>query len=190
MHIQKITGFILKHYSHREFDRILRIFSHEYGLISVIAKGVRRSNSRRSFHIDLLNYVSIDVSEPKTAAGGKPVLYAREITPINTFQNLKKHPVDFVTACIIARFILRTLPDHTSQQDIFLLTKNTFDALEIQGTQELTLRTYFSAALHRLGYLPKEIEGTPGTDILKKGFSYIDPEFTLYARRTLGIFPK
>jgi DNA repair protein RecO (recombination protein O) len=44
-------GIILKRRNLGETDRILTVFSRQYGKIKILAKGVRKINSRRSGHI-------------------------------------------------------------------------------------------------------------------------------------------
>lgn len=56
MRAYKTEGIVLKRRNLGEADRILTILSREYGKITVIAPGVRRIPSRRSSHVELLNF--------------------------------------------------------------------------------------------------------------------------------------
>jgi len=50
----KTEGIIIKRKNFGEADRILTIFTKNKGKISIVAKGVRKINSRRAPHIELL----------------------------------------------------------------------------------------------------------------------------------------
>ncbi|MEK7171769.1 MAG: recombination protein O N-terminal domain-containing protein, partial [Patescibacteria group bacterium] len=63
MILKKITGIILSQRPRGEFDRMIEVFSYEYGRMLVLAKGVRYIKSRRSFHLDLLNLVNMELEQ-------------------------------------------------------------------------------------------------------------------------------
>jgi DNA repair protein RecO (recombination protein O) len=50
--IQKVEAVIITHRNYGEADRILRVFTPELGKISLLAKGVRKSGSRKAPHIE------------------------------------------------------------------------------------------------------------------------------------------
>lgn len=56
MRTYKIEGIVLKRRNLGEADRILTILSKESGKITIKAPGVRRIPSRRSSHVELLNF--------------------------------------------------------------------------------------------------------------------------------------
>lgn len=56
MRSYRIEGIVLKRRNLGEADRILTILSREFGKISIKAPGVRRISSRRSSHVELLNF--------------------------------------------------------------------------------------------------------------------------------------
>lgn len=56
MRTYKTDGIILKRKNFREADRILTVFTRKHGKIKVKAIGVRKINSRRSPHVELLNH--------------------------------------------------------------------------------------------------------------------------------------
>ncbi len=85
MHSTKIEGVILKRKDFGEADRILTIFTLQTGKISVIAKGVRRINSRRGGNVELLNHGIFFLHQTK----GMPIL--TEAKTVNTFAYLKSN---------------------------------------------------------------------------------------------------
>ena len=53
-------GFVVKRVNLGEADRFITLFTKNNGKIEVLAKGVRKINSRRSSHIELLNLINFN----------------------------------------------------------------------------------------------------------------------------------
>lgn len=193
---RKIYGIILKIQPLGEFDRLVTVFSEEYGVISVIAKGVKKITSRRGFHLDLLNIAHMDLEE--NGSESLPRRYLREVTPEEIFPDLKNRHEHFSAGCIIAAFIKRAVPEETPQKTLFELTKKTLRRLNQNNSAQnnahtdpkIILSTYFLKTLRLLGHLPDTLKKRDIKPLLQKTLAYLDPEFTLNARRTLGIFSK
>lgn len=162
-----------------EFDRLITVFSCESGIIRVVAKGVRKISSRRSGHLDLLTRVNIEIEESGYGGIHAPK-YVREAATVNAFVNMKANPEYFSAGIIISSFLLRLLPEQTPYQELFALTEGAFMRLNARETHTREiLRFYFTEALKMLGYAGENIA---------RALKEIDPQFTLNARRTLGIF--
>ncbi|MBI2639062.1 DNA repair protein RecO [Candidatus Peregrinibacteria bacterium] len=189
---RKIYGIIIKIQPLGELDRIVTVFSEEYGVISVIAKGVKKITSRRGFHLDLLNAAHIDIEE--SGSESMPRRYLREVTPEENFLNLKNSPEHFSAGCIMAAFIKRTIPEGAPQKTLFDLTQKTLRSLnqnnDASSDPKIILSTYFLKTLKLLGHLPGTLKKREIKPYLQKTLQALDPEFTLNARRTLGIFSK
>lgn len=182
---RKLTGFILKIRAHSEYDRVIAVFSHEMGLVRIIAKGIRRIKSHRGFHIDFFNYVQMEVEEGKS---GRHARYLREVSTLEPFTGLKSNPQSFSAACIVASFILKIVPEETPQRELLALTKKTLESLESGNDEKRTLMAFFLKATRLLGFLPNSLPKSRVRDELFKTLNDLNPQFTLYARRTLGIF--
>ncbi|MEK7523811.1 MAG: DNA repair protein RecO [Patescibacteria group bacterium] len=181
----KITGIIVRTRPHSEFDRILTVFSAELGMVRIIAKGIRRARSHRSFHVDLLNLVIMEVEENEIRRGMR---YLREISILESFASMKSQPEHFAGACTIAAFLLRILPDEAPTEALFDLTLETFRALNTSDQLKQHLLSYFLASMRLLGHMPNSLPQEDVRSLLAKTLQDIDPQFVLHARRTLGIF--
>lgn len=58
-----IKGIILKRKNYKEADRILTIFTREYGKIMVLAAGVRKLSSKRRGFLEIFNQVKFNLHE-------------------------------------------------------------------------------------------------------------------------------
>ena len=61
----RTEGVILKHRNFGEADRILTIYTRDYGKIVALAKGVRRPRSRKAGHVELGSWCKIFVARGK-----------------------------------------------------------------------------------------------------------------------------
>lgn len=185
----KITGWLLRIQPAGEYDRVLSVFSRERGLIRIMAKGTRSIRSRRSFHLDLLNMVRMEIEE--TTSG----TYLREIATVHSYADLKENPEHFGNGCVIASFLLTFLPGEMPQPNLFRITKKIFDRLdgkmrEARAASKANhwLLLYLLKATRDLGYLPNSIPKSRIKKTLGEVLNDTNPQFTLQARRTLGIF--
>lgn len=184
MILKKITGIILSQRPRSEFDRMIEVFSYEYGRMLVLAKGVRHIKSRRSFHLDLLNLVNMELEQ--NSGNNMGIKYLREISTIETFAELKLSHDSFSAACLISAFLMRHLPMEASQKTLFNLTKTTLEELNKNKSPQKILLTYFLKTLRLLGHLPNKLPQNKLRQIMWQAISNIDPQLTLNARRTLG----
>lgn len=191
MKTRKLTGFILNIKSYGEYDRMLFIFSRQRGLLRVLAKGIRRLGSRRSFHIDLMNASRMEIEESNS------VSYLREIMTVNPYAVMKKQPEHFGVACVIASFLLSSLPEGMPHENLFDMTKKMFEALNGRGMRDEDARSawmrnlllvYLLKATKELGYMPNILSKRKLRKTLNQVLCDLNPQFTLQARRTLGIF--
>lgn len=183
---RKIHGIILSLKPAGDLDCLLLVFSREYGLVPVLAKGVKKITSRRGFHLDLFNYGSLEIEEIGNDI--RPRRYLREITTARHFPRIKEQPEHFSAACVMASFLKRTLPQETPQKTLFDLMLKTLECLEESRNPHGVLSTSLLKILRLLGHLPHTLKKNQLKPALQKTLIYLDPEFTLNARRTLGIF--
>ncbi len=52
-------GIVLEQKDFKENDRVLSVFTKDYGIIKVLARGIRKSTSKLSSQIDLFSFVEI-----------------------------------------------------------------------------------------------------------------------------------
>jgi len=182
MQFRKCSGIIIGVQRRGECDRSISLFTAEYGRLYVTAKGVRTIRSKRSYHIDLFNSVDVEIQE--TARG----LYLREISTNKSFASIAREPEQFSGACLISSFLQRSIPLDTPQPILYEITLKTFEVLSGKCITNDVLLTYFLKCARHLGFLPNNIAKKDIRQNLLNMFQEIDPQFTLNARSTLGIF--
>ena len=74
-------AIILKRFNYGEADRILTLFTDKHGKITVIAKGVRKPQSRKRGHVELFNHIKAYI------VNGKSLGILTEAETIHNFGN-------------------------------------------------------------------------------------------------------
>ncbi len=119
----KTEGIIIKRKNIGEADRIITIITPDLGKINIKATGVRRIISRRSPHVELLNYTSLGLYKGKFL----PIL--TEAKTIDSFSTLKKdlHKIGLVYH--LCELINGLCPENQENKAVFELFKDTLHRL-------------------------------------------------------------
>lgn len=157
-HIYKVRAVVLKRRNAGEADRIITIFTKEYGKMRVIAKGIRKITSRRAAHLEVFREAFLTVHK------GKTLDIVTEVTSRPLFhESYTVQKVSF--AYYLCELVDRLLPEHlpTGRQsqehaDVFTLLVDAFHSLDLGEEASVWQREVFGFALELLwllGYLPR-----------------------------------
>ena len=119
----KTEGIVIRRRNYNEADRIITVFSKRNGKISIKATGVRRITSRRSPHIELLNYSVFSLYQGKNM----PVL--TEVESLENYSLLKKDLRRVGLAYHICELIDGLCAENQENTQIFDLLQNTLKKL-------------------------------------------------------------
>lgn len=150
----KTEAVILKRTSLGEADRIITLFSRDYGKITAVAKGVRKITSKRSAHLELFTHIRVQLVEWKTMD------IITEVAPQQTFPSLRQNYAKMTTAFWIIEEIERLCGEHQEHEQIFALLIKALSYLnghQLDHSHNTKIRDRFSTVLlQELGYLPAE----------------------------------
>ena len=85
MALDRAHGIILKGQKFRETSKILRVFTEEFGKISLIAKGVRSAKSRSTGTLETLNYIEFSFYRKP----GQDLYLLRQADLVESFRTLR-----------------------------------------------------------------------------------------------------
>lgn len=121
--IYKTPAIILKRKNFGEADKILTIFSLHSGKIKVLAKGVRKINSRRGGSLEIFNCCRFVLRR------GKDFDLISEVEPILTFREWRKNLKKVAVAYYFCELVDKLLPEGQENKKIFELLKNYLNSL-------------------------------------------------------------
>ncbi|MFZ5845112.1 MAG: DNA repair protein RecO, partial [Patescibacteria group bacterium] len=135
-----------------EADRVLTVFTKEYGKLRLLAKGVRRISSRRAPHLELFSQVELTIHKGQT---WDVISEASS----NYLGNQLSNSLEKMTlAYFCGELVDRLLPEHQEHREIYYLL---LDALNQIGKitrpddWEPLAEAFANTLLWDLGYLPR-----------------------------------
>jgi DNA repair protein RecO (recombination protein O) len=144
-----------------EADRILTIYTPEYGKIDVVAKGVRKPKSKMAGHLELLTYSQINLARGRNL---ETVIGAQTI---DSFLNLKNDLLLTSSGLYTAELINQFTVAHVSSPALFKLFLETLNRLSRADSPELTMRYFELHLLDMAGYRPQLQECVSCRETLK-----------------------
>jgi DNA repair protein RecO (recombination protein O) len=152
--IYDAEGFVLRRIDFGEADRILTLFTATYGKMRAIAKGVRKTTSRKAGHLEPFTRVQL------LLASGRELAIITQAEARERFERLAGDLWSASAAWYITELVDRFLEDddpHPRLYTLFLETLRRLDALA--GSEDgargwMALRYFELRLLGELGYRP------------------------------------
>lgn len=177
----KTQAIIINRLNLGESDRILTLFSPEYGKIRAICKGSRKTKSKFGGHTELFTLADFIITS------GKSLDIVSEATLLTNYLNNNPDIENIKTAYYFGEIINKLLPDETPNPDIYEVL--TFCLGNIGNIDEKLLQLIFVAKiLKTLGIYPElssciKCEEKPDKEILyfsKTGGGLVDKSCSLH----------
>ncbi len=135
--------------SYGEADRILSLFTKQYGRMSVIAKGVRKPASRKRASIEVFSQIKF------AAARGRSLDILTETEIVNTFEALRKNLKKISVAYFFCEVVGRLTREEEKNEALYgLLLDNLEDLITAKKLRQLR-QDFVSEALVLTGFWPK-----------------------------------
>lgn len=142
----KTEGIVIKRRNYNEADRIITVFSKRNGKINIKASGVRRITSKRSSHIELLNYSIFSLYQ------GKNMPLLTEVDSLNNFSDLKKDLKKIAASYHICELIDGLCAENQENEAIFNLLTNTLNKISNNFNLKETIYRFEIDLLSLLGF--------------------------------------
>jgi DNA repair protein RecO (recombination protein O) len=152
LRVYTAEGIILKRHATGEADRILTIFTRQYGKIRVLAKGIRKITSRRAGHMEVFTHGVF------TLHGGHTLDLVSEASTIRSGSLFDSDAPRLEYAYCLCELVDQLLADHQEHEDIFLLLTGSLNNLLSTNTLEsygTILSDFVHTMLWNLGFLPQ-----------------------------------
>ncbi|OGZ05311.1 MAG: DNA repair protein RecO [Candidatus Lloydbacteria bacterium RIFCSPHIGHO2_01_FULL_49_22] len=144
----KTEAIVIKRRNWKEADKILTVFTKEYGKISVLAKGVRKLSSRRAPVVELFNHTELMLHQASFLD------IVTEAAIHNSFETIKKDLVRISRAYEACELVEYLTGEDQENEDVFYLL---LSYLEQINTHEPASTAQFKRQiLSALGYLSEK----------------------------------
>ncbi len=146
MRSYKTEGIVIKRRNFGEADRFLTVFSKKHGKIQIKAVGVRKINSRRSPHIELLNHSLFNLYKGR----GMPLL--TEVENFENFSEIKENLAKVGFAYHICELVDGLCAENQENEEIFHLLLRTLNRLSFETDIALVIHEFEIDLLTKLGF--------------------------------------
>lgn len=145
----KTVGIVIKRRNTGEADRILTVFTKKQGKISIKAVGVRRVQSRRSPHIELLNRSMLTLYQ------GRGMSVLTEAETLEDFSDIKSDLAKIGFAYHICELVDGLCPQHQENRKVYELLETALARLATENDIVSTIHEFEIDLLNTLGFFPR-----------------------------------
>ncbi|MBA2442992.1 MAG: DNA repair protein RecO [Rubrobacter sp.] len=166
MALYKSKGIVLRSIRYGEADRILDLYTHDYGMVSAIAKGIRRTRSRFGARLEPLSCVDV------MAYSGRSLDTVTQAEVLRSFHGVREHLGRLEAAGSMVRNVRALSGGDEGDRRVFNLLYRSLETLEERGAGFKSVEAAFGLKLATLaGYAPEleacmscgaSLEGTEG----------------------------
>lgn len=143
------VGLVLAKVDYREADRIFFILTQDYGKLPFIAKGVRRTRSRKRGALEIFNLVKFE------ALRGKNLDLITEVEIVRSFDKVRKNLKKMTLAYYFSEVLLKILVEGEETKKVFDLVLSCFENLEKRRDLRVLRQEFLFELLITLGFWPK-----------------------------------
>ena len=147
--LYKTKGIILGRRDYSESDRILSIYTKDFGRISLLAKGVRMPKSRKRGHIEIFSLVNLQ------AVRGKGIDIMTEVEIIDNFSKIRKNLKKVALAYYFMEVIGKTTSENEHNQKLFESVLKYLEVLKYESRLKDLRLNFIHSILVDLGFWPK-----------------------------------
>jgi DNA repair protein RecO (recombination protein O) len=148
----KSEGIVLARRDYGEADRILILFSKDFGKLSLLAKGIRKLKSRKRGHLEVFSYIKF------SAISGKGLDIITEAEIINNFSLVRKNLKKVSVAYYFMEVVGRVTREGEKNEDLFEIILDYLARLEKTDKLSSLRKGFVIDILVVLGFWPKAKE--------------------------------
>ena len=166
MRSKNTAGVILGHKNINEADKLVFLYTENFGKIIAIAKGARKITSKFTGHLETLNFVKVELY-----FGGKYTL-VKEIETIKNFKEIRDDLEKLRNTLKVAEITNKLTYENEQIPNLTQLLENCIKLICSTKRPHVVIQSYTIKILNQIGVIPdfKEIN----TVLEKKYFKYLN----------------
>jgi len=146
--VYKTEAIVLRQRKLGEADKIITLYTPNYGKLEAVAKGVRRPKSRLAGHLEVLTYTSTMLAQ------GRNLDVVTQAQAVESFAPLREDLHRLSRAVYIAELVDRFSPEGAEGYHIFQLLLATLRRLAEGTRADVVVRYFEMQLLHLAGFQP------------------------------------
>ncbi len=149
MSILKTRAIVLRTIDLREADRIIELYTDQYGKLRAVARGIRKISSRLAGHLEPFTDTEVMLAEGRgdlpTITGAKAVCH---------YAGLRRDLAAVAAASYVAELVCRLTPDQQPSRRFPVLLRECLQALDRQHDSQVVARYFEWRAIQASGWEP------------------------------------
>ena len=142
----KTVGLILNQKNFFEADRLLTVFTKDFGRLRLLAKSVRKLTSRKRGHLELFSQVKI------VCAKGKNLDLITEAETVNNFPVLRRNLNRVRIAYLLCELVNDLTAENQEHDDVYQLLLNNLLLLDSSSAPQNLIFNFEKSLLQLLGF--------------------------------------
>jgi DNA repair protein RecO (recombination protein O) len=155
-------GFVLSRKNYGEGDRILILFTKDFGKLSLMAKGVRKLTSRKRGGIEVFSQIKF------SAVKGKTLDILTEVQVINSLDNVKADLRKISVGYYFCEVTAKVTRENEVHRQVYILLEKYFNKLETSRNIKVLRLEFVRELLIETGFWPAN-EKMDNPDIVLEG---------------------
>lgn len=147
--VYRTEALVLKAFDYGEADRILTLYTPNHGKMRAVAKGVRKTKSRMSGHLDLFTRSNLLV------ARGRQLDIITQAETVENFRLMRDDLLRSSYCHYVAELVDGFSPEHLANYPVYALTVTALRRLSGSAPVELAVRAFELQLLGMTGYRPQ-----------------------------------
>lgn len=144
-------GIVLKHFNLGETDQIITFFTRSQGKLPLLARGIRKSNSKRAGSLDLFSLV-----KARAVSGRGQLDTLTEVQLLVSHQNWKKHLGRIALAYELCEIVDKLTPDNQPHPEVFDILHDSLSRIGTLGNDwQQEISGWILDIVKELGFWPK-----------------------------------
>lgn len=142
-------GIILSRKNYGEADRILVVLTKNYGKVSLLAKGIRKLQSRKRGHLEIFSQIKF------SAVAGKGFDLMTEAGTVSNFAKIRLSLNKVTLAYYFCEVVNKITREGEKQSSVYGLLTTVLERLETAKNLKILRKDFILKLLIDLGYWPK-----------------------------------
>lgn len=142
-------GFVLSKKNYSEADRLITIFSQKYGKLTLIAKGVRKTKSKKRGHLEIFSQINFSATKTK----GMDIL--TEVETINNYKKIRDNLKKVSLAYYFCEVVSKISREGEENNEIYKILEIVFEKLKTETKLKKLKTDFIYNLLVKLGYWPR-----------------------------------
>lgn len=142
-------GIVIARRNYSESDRIIVVFTKDYGRVSLLAKSVRLPKSRKRGHVEVFSYIKF------LASSGSGLDYLTEVETVDTFGTSRKDLSRVSLLYYFSEVIGKVTREHEKNEQLFDLILSYFEGIKDESKLKSMKKSFIKDVLTCLGYWPE-----------------------------------